>query len=340
MKKDRIIFHKNFTRDTTLLLQQLWPVTMEEGIKEFGIVNKYTPTIIDYINNGTCEIWENDQAVSFIQKQFIKYCQKEPLKALSFLESYEGKVKGMEPVWRRGVLSSLLELKKYVAHVKENMVGDFFILYIADEEKIKGEVKKLAFKLRDGDHYFSSSNQVFVNTLKKLFPRYKNYVNVIRLEDLDNMPTLSELKRRYKNYICVAYNYASSQTLSDYAKRHRNYIFAKEKAQVYPGIVKGTAANLGRVTGRVKLVFTTNDLSKVKTGDILISPMTTVNFMSAIKKAAAIVTDEGGIICHAAIVSRELKKPCLIATKIATKVFKDNDLVEVDVFRKIVRKIS
>jgi pyruvate,water dikinase len=55
------------------------------------------------------------------------------------------------------------------------------------------------------------------------------------------------------------------------------------------------------------------------------------------QKAAAFVTDEGGITCHAAIVARELKKPCIIATKIATKVLKDGDLVEVDANNSIIR---
>jgi pyruvate,water dikinase len=57
------------------------------------------------------------------------------------------------------------------------------------------------------------------------------------------------------------------------------------------------------------------------------------------KKAGAIITDEGGITCHAAIVSRELKKPCIIGTKIATQVFKDGDMVEVDAENGIVKII-
>jgi pyruvate,water dikinase len=58
-----------------------------------------------------------------------------------------------------------------------------------------------------------------------------------------------------------------------------------------------------------------------------------------LKKASAIVTDEGGILCHAAIVAREMKKPCIIGTKIATQVLKDGDLVEVDAFARIVKKL-
>ena len=58
------------------------------------------------------------------------------------------------------------------------------------------------------------------------------------------------------------------------------------------------------------------------------------------KKAGAFVTNEGGITCHAAIVAREMKKPCIIGTKIATKVLKDGDLVEVDAENGVVRVIK
>jgi pyruvate,water dikinase len=58
------------------------------------------------------------------------------------------------------------------------------------------------------------------------------------------------------------------------------------------------------------------------------------------EKAAAFVTDQGGITSHAAIVAREMKKPCIIGTKIATKVFKDGDIMEVDANKGIIRKIK
>jgi len=65
--------------------------------------------------------------------------------------------------------------------------------------------------------------------------------------------------------------------------------------------------------------------------------MTTPELIGGMRKASAFVTDEGGIISHAAIIAREMKKPCIIGTKIATKVLKDGDLVEVDADRGVVR---
>ena len=77
----------------------------------------------------------------------------------------------------------------------------------------------------------------------------------------------------------------------------------------------------------------------MKEGEILITTMTMPTYISAIKIAGAVVTDEGGSLCHAAITARELKKPCIIGTKHATKVFKDGDMVEVDANTGIVRRV-
>lgn len=96
---------------------------------------------------------------------------------------------------------------------------------------------------------------------------------------------------------------------------------------------------MGYGKGRVKIVLSRNDFNKFKDGDILVVPMTTPEFVPLMKKAAAIITDEGGISCHAAIISRELGKPCIIGTKIATQVLKDGDMVEVDADRGVVKKL-
>ena len=103
--------------------------------------------------------------------------------------------------------------------------------------------------------------------------------------------------------------------------------------------VKGLSAQKGIIRGVVKIVLGSSDFHKVMPGDILVTTMTSVDFVPVMAKAAAFVTNEGGIICHAAIVSREMKKPCIIGTKNATKTFKDGDYVEVNGDTGIVKKI-
>src|SRR3989338_2843523 len=108
---------------------------------------------------------------------------------------------------------------------------------------------------------------------------------------------------------------------------------------IFSDEVQGQSAFSGKVQGRVQLVLTAEDVKDVKKGDILVAVMTFPHFIAAMEKAAAFVTDEGGILCHAAIVSREMRKPCVIATKHATTVFKDGDVVEVNAEKGIVKKI-
>lgn len=104
--------------------------------------------------------------------------------------------------------------------------------------------------------------------------------------------------------------------------------------------VKGTPASAGKARGRVKIITKIHDLIRFEKGDILIASMTRPEMVIAMEKAAAIVTDEGGVTSHAAVVSRELGVPCIIGTKKATKVFQENDLVEVDADKGTVKKIK
>jgi len=101
----------------------------------------------------------------------------------------------------------------------------------------------------------------------------------------------------------------------------------------------GRVSYVGKVQGRARVIVNVQDVPTMRKGEILISNMTHPDYMPAIHKAKAIVTDEGGIVCHAAIMSRELKIPCVIGTSEATQTFKTGDKVEVDAEKGVVRKI-
>ncbi len=95
-------------------------------------------------------------------------------------------------------------------------------------------------------------------------------------------------------------------------------------------ILKGLAASPGTGCGKVKICKNAKEISKVKNGDVLVAPMTTPDFVPAMKKAVAIVTDHGGATSHAAIVSRELGIPCVVGSGKATSVLADDMLITVD----------
>jgi len=104
--------------------------------------------------------------------------------------------------------------------------------------------------------------------------------------------------------------------------------------------VRGATAYPGQARGVVKRVDVPKDMEKLRPGDILVAASTGPQILPAMKISGAIVTDTGGITCHAAIVARELQKPCIIGTRIATKVLNDGDEVEVDAERGVVKKIT
>lgn len=103
--------------------------------------------------------------------------------------------------------------------------------------------------------------------------------------------------------------------------------------------IRGIIAQPGIVSGPVKVVRNFHDIKRVERGDVLVTNTTHPNYLQGMKKAVAFVTDEGGIASHAAIVAREFKKPCIVGTKIATRILRDGDNVEVDATKGIVRKI-
>ena len=114
----------------------------------------------------------------------------------------------------------------------------------------------------------------------------------------------------------------------------------KEKQASAARQIQGTVAFSGKAKGIVRIVNAPADMGKMQQGDILVAHTTNPNLMPAIRKASAIVTDEGGLTCHAAIVSREFKIPCVVGTSIAVEVLKGGDRVEVDAVKGIVRIIS
>jgi pyruvate,water dikinase len=95
-------------------------------------------------------------------------------------------------------------------------------------------------------------------------------------------------------------------------------------------ITKGLGASPGMASGKVKIIKNTDELDKIQKGDILTTVMTTPDMVPAMKRANGIITDEGGVTCHAAIVSRELGIPCVVGTGDATKILKENSVVTLD----------
>ena len=125
---------------------------------------------------------------------------------------------------------------------------------------------------------------------------------------------------------------------AEYAKLKETHLHF-DTTQTYTEL-HGVGASPGLVKGKVRLVLSMQNADTFVDGEILVAPETTPSFVPLMRKASAILTGKGGITSHAAIVSRELKKPCIIAIKDVTRILKDGDMVEVDADNGVVRILS
>lgn len=166
-----------------------------------------------------------------------------------------------------------------------------------------------------------------------LYLTYSELVQGLKGQKVNKTPIL---QRRGNRYALIRFD----NDISIWQGKAWRELLRNTKSKIQKvSAVTGKPAFLGQVKGIAKIVRSVQEIGKLKAEEILITPMTTIDFTPYLDRTSAIVTDEGGITCHAAIVSRELKIPCVIGTKIATKIFKDGDMVEVDAERGIVRKI-
>jgi len=164
------------------------------------------------------------------------------------------------------------------------------------------------------------------------------FINWIEFDKfVNNHQRLVEIKERQRGF---RFYISRNQLLT--SKNNIQAIFnelEKRYSKISVAGLTGTVAYAGKVKGIVQVIKDGKDVRKFVSGRILVALMTSPDYIVAIKKAKAIITDDGGITSHAAIVARELKKPCIVGTKFASKVLHDGDLVEVDAEQGIVKKI-
>lgn len=188
----------------------------------------------------------------------------------------------------------------------------------------------------------NKSMYLFLPKLKKLAKEknltYKQLIYCTSDEILsDKIPPIKIINERIRDHAMVMEDGVIRCVIGRESQK------IKEKFQDKIGNIKqfaGMIASSGIAKGPAKIIFDRRDFSKIKSGDILVTSMTTPDMIAIMKKAAAFVTDEGGITCHAAIVAREMQKPCIIGTKIATRVLRDGDYVEANANNGIIKIVN
>lgn len=262
------------------------------------------------------------------------YFLKEIKKNIKFIKKTDKKIKQIERQERENLLKRKEIIKKFKLNKKYlDLIKKAHIITLWTDER-----KKYTFQL----YYWYSHilwelekrYNISFRNLKYLFT--EELINIEK--DKDYLKKVSN-KRIKKDFI-VKGEKGEITIISD---KDKDKILKELEEQSEEMEIKGQVACNGlkkKYIGRVKIILSPKQGNKLKKNEFLVASMTTPDYILLMKKAAGFITDEGGVTCHAAIVSREMNKPCIIGTKIATKVLKDGDLVEVDTEKGIVKIIK
>lgn len=338
MKTKKIIFTKTYTRDTTLIIQQSWHDVIAYAFKKTeDLLNPQVPPVIHYMNDGVIEVWENKAATQWFSDNLQEKIKKNESFIAKILNQYQQDLKIMKTYWNRGVMNNKKDFRKYVDLVFDFMNGFVFMYYTSIDERTPEYIRKRALKMRDKDTYFDANDRLLRDSLLAIYPKLKGYETAVLRNEINNLPSIDVLKKRKKNFIIIGEVESQITTLDKYRLSHPEFNFQVEYLPEDTGLLKGKTGYGGHVKGIVRILKRKEQINSVQKGEILVTAMTTPEFVPAMKKSAAIITDEGGITCHAAIAARELNKPCVIGTKFATQVLKDGDEVEVDANKGVVR---
>ncbi|MEK6910356.1 MAG: PEP-utilizing enzyme [Nanoarchaeota archaeon] len=253
----------------------------------------------------------------------------------------------------RLTIEKLYEQVKHIENVEES-TKDF------PEENISTELKFRARCMYYCGYIKQAGAEYFSIFSEKVMPFLKNIAKKIDIDYTEfRSLSISEIEQALQGKI-------SKKDLKSRAKRRMGYndwiligdkegktIFVEEPLDIKFLVgkmipvadksqteIKGVVGNSGKYSGICKVILNTEDFHKMETGDVIVTTMTTPDFVILMQKSGAIVTDIGGILSHASIVSREINKPCIIGTRFATQILKDGDLVEVDANEGIVRIIE
>ncbi len=260
-----------------------------------------------------------------------------------FNEAYEDwsqQFADLKSIWERSPLdkTTLLEFVKKMTIFWPAIYASMYIpghgFSSSEEELMINLRKKIDIAADEATH-------AIVKSLKFLYPQAGKYAAYITTEEIirDMVEPSALEERASRQLILMRDSFISEIEFDAFKKEHSIDL---ETVHIDEGVkeFKGHIACKGVVKGRARLILKREQVPFLQEGEILISTMTVPDYVPAMKRAAAFVTDEGGITCHAAIIAREMKKPCIIGTKIATTLLKDGDIIEVDAEAGIIRILN
>ncbi|MEK7556393.1 MAG: PEP-utilizing enzyme [Patescibacteria group bacterium] len=335
---EKISFHKTYTRDTSAIIQQAWFTALDKDTSNLDWKNPSWPPVIDYIHDGVIEIWENTAATQWFIDRLLKENTTNPHFLEEKLAEHEQLITMLRPFWKKESESNIRRFEKVVDSIFDGMFTFVVMYYTALDERTPHAIQENVLEMREKDVFFDESDRFIRKSLVTIYPELSGSETTVLHQEIENIPDKEIRLLRRQHFVFLGELLSAAMPLNEFVGKYPEYQPIEEAVPAGDSsTLKGQPAYSGFVKGKVRILKRKDQVSSVQEGEIIVSPMTTPDYLPGMKKAAAFVTDEGGIMCHAAITARELKKPCVVGTKFATQVLKDGDEVEVDADNGVVR---
>lgn len=333
------ILPKIYTRDFPLMLLQVWGKRYRAF---FGTKIGIFPRNICIFHDGVWDAYRNPGLNGEINSILLKKISENPNYVEELFLGSQEKLRRLDGFCGRTDLNQK-EFSDFIDLLLECWDAFYAGLHIPLDGRFDEKDRNLASQFRkESDQFeYQAFNHVRL-VLQTKYHALNTLVDFLSLEEVlsGDIPSMEVLALREKmTLFLVDDTITTSMELDDLQEK---FDFRLEEDADVSNISEfsGQIACHGMVRGRVRRVIRNEDMNFFQDDEVLVSPMTIPTFLPVMKRAIAFVTDEGGITCHAAIVAREMKKPCIIGTKIATQVLRDGDLVEVNADNGVVRIIE
>lgn len=334
------IYKKEYTRENCLIAIEIWEEQQCRLLKEK--LGENVPLTIFDAYEGVVEVLY-DKNIHEIWFRLIMNKAKEEKDFIPKTMKWFGEnLDKLEKIWKAGKINSRDEIVEFFYLAAWSWIGLSVAYWLPEMKDLSTEDQDLGMSLRiRSAEFLEDTDHVLQNSLRDLYPGLGELVKYISIQEVkDNkIPDSKILEERKKHYIYYNFQIYTDTDVNNLASNNGIEI----QNDIIPEVVrslKGQIASKGKVTGKVRVLYKKSEISDIQDGEILVTAMTTPDYLPAMNKAAGFVTDEGGITCHAAIVAREMNKPCIIGTNIATKALKTGDLVEVDATKGVVTIIE
>ncbi|HFC76915.1 MAG TPA: hypothetical protein ENJ27_01660 [Candidatus Moranbacteria bacterium] len=342
MAKEITEYRKKYTRFYPLIAYECWYYAERFGLLEIGIKRVFFETLFIYKENEGTSVYYDFTDLKQWPLPIVWYFDEHLEEFKKIIADFKKDYETLKKIKVNTDISAQEKLKKIYSIYKKLMPVVTITILIGDNKKeIKNHnLSKISYEARKSteDFIFYTTESIIESIIKIVPKKYGQYLYFLTYDEvLGKLPDISTLKKRQQEYFFYKGKIITELEKEIFAKKNNLKIIDEKISSFKKRSFKGNIACPGKSIGKIKKITSIETMSKIKKDEILVTSMTTPDLMAVSKNFSAIITDEGGITCHAAIVSRELGIPCIIGTKIATQVLHDGDLVEVDADDGVVR---